>query len=222
MKMYLPPRGGPDPSRRSFLKKGLFGGLLLALGGGGYLFTRRGARVAVPSGLKVLSAAEYAVMWSIVQRFHPAHEGFPAADSINTTVAADGVISQLEPVTQEEIKQLLMLFENALPNFLFGGRTAPFTQLDPKEQDEVLEEWRDSRLTLRRTGYRALRGIALAAYYGNPATWSALGYPGPLPGIHDPNAPVWKGGGEARPIGNGTMIEQPPPEAPPSLDGGVP
>ena len=208
MKMYLPPKGAPN-SRRGFLKKGLFGGLLLALGGGAFLATRRSAQVPMPGGLQVLNASEYAVMWAIVQRFAPAHEGFPAADSINTTVAADGILALLEEVTQGEIKQLLMLFENALPNFLFGGRTSPFTQLNPTEQEEVLAEWRDSRLTLRRTGYRALRGIAIAAYYGNKATWSAVGYPGPLPGIHDPNAPVWKGGDEPRPLGNGTFIEPP-------------
>jgi hypothetical protein len=146
-------------------------------------------------------------MWAIVQRFHPARDGFPSADSLQTTVAADGIMARLEDVTQAELKQLLMLFENALPNFLFGGRTSPFTQLDPTEQDQVLAEWRDSRLTLRRTGYRALRGIAIAAYYGNKATWSAVGYPGPLPGIHDPNAPLWKGGDEPRPLGNGTYHE---------------
>ena len=206
MKMYLPPRGVPD-SRRGFLKKGLFGGLILALGGAGFLGTRRGAQVSMPPGLQVLNATEYAVMWAIVQRFHPAHEGFPAADSIQTTVAADGIIARLEDVTQGELKQLLMLFENALPNFLFGGRTSPFTQLNPTEQDEALAEWRDSRLSIRRTGYRALRGIAIAAYYGNQATWSAVGYPGPLPGIHDPNAPQWKGGDEPRPVGNGTYNE---------------
>ena len=209
MKMYLPPRGAPD-SRRGFLKKGLFGGLLLALGGGAFLGTRRGAQVSMPAGLKVLNATEYAVMWAIVQRFVPARDGFPAADSINTAVGADGIMALLEDVTQGEIKQLLMLFENALPNFLFGGRTSPFTQLNPKEQDEVLAEWRDSRLTIRRTGYRALRGLAIAAYYGNPATWSAVGYPGPLPGIHDASAPQWKGGDEPRPVGNGTMIEVAP------------
>ena len=209
MKMYLPPRGAPD-SRRGFLKKGLFGGLLLALGGGAFLGTRRGAQVSMPGGLKVLNATEYAVMWAIVQRFVPAREGFPAPDTLNTAVAADGIIALLEDVTQGEIKQLLMLFENALPNFLFGGRTSPFTQLNPTEQDEVLAEWRDSRLTLRRTGYRALRGLAIAAYYGNQATWTAVGYPGPLPGIHDPNAPLWKGGDEPRPVGNGTLIEAAP------------
>lgn len=209
MKMYLPPRGAPD-TRRGFLKKGFFGGLLLALGGGAFLFTRRGAQVAIPAGLQVLNAQEFAVMWAIVQRFHPVKQGFPAADAINTTVAADNIIALLEEVTQEELKQLLLLFENALPNFLFGGRTSPFTQLDPREQDEVLAQWRDSRLTLRRTGYRALRGLALAAYYGNKATWSAVGYPGPPPGIHEPDAPVWKGGGEPRPGGNGTMLEPAP------------
>jgi hypothetical protein len=209
MKMYLPPRGVPD-SRRGFLKKGLFGGLLLALGGGAFLATRRSAQVSMPPGLQVLNAREYAVMWAIVQRFVPPREGFPAADSINTAVAADGIVALLEEVTQGEIKQLLMLFENALPNFLFGLRTSPFTQLNPTEQDEVLAEWRDSRLTLRRTGYRALRGLAIAAYYGNKATWPAVGYPGPLPGLHDPNAPVWKGGAEPRPIGNGTLVEPAP------------
>ena len=71
----------------------------------------------------------------------------------------------------------------------------------------MLGEWRDSRLTLRRTGYRALRGIAIAAYYGNKATWSAVGYGGPPPGIFEPNAPLWMGGDVPRPLGNGTLIE---------------
>lgn len=213
MKMYLPPAGAPNP-RRDFLKKGLLGGLVLAVGGGGFLFTRRGASVALPPGLKVLNAEEFAVVWALVQRFVPAREGFPAADSLSTATAVDGIIAMLEDETQAELKQLLMLFENALPNFLFGFRTRPFTQLGPAEQEEVLGEWRDSKLTLRRTGYRALRGLSLAAYYGNKAVWPSVGYPGPLPGIHDPNAPVWKGGEQPRPLGNGSYFEPPPPAEP--------
>jgi hypothetical protein len=101
-----------------------------------------------------------------------------------------------------------MLFENALPNFLFGFRTTPFTQLGAEDQETVLAEWRDSSITLRRTAYRALRGLSIAGYYGHQDVWPAIGYAGPPRGIHDPNAPVWKGGGEPRPIGNGTFIEQ--------------
>ncbi len=212
MKMYLPPRGAP-PSRRGVLKKGLFGGLVLALGGGGWLFTRRSAVVALPEGLQVLDAREYAVMWALVQRFAPVRVGFPSADELKTAVACDGILAMTDDTSRAEVKQLLLLFENALPNFLFGGRARPFTQLDPVTQDEVLAEWRDSRLVLRRTGYLALRGLALAAYYGNPGVWAAVGYGGPPAGIYDPAAPVWKGGGEPRPFSNGQYVE-PAPAAP--------
>ncbi len=206
MKMYLPPPGERN-SRRGFLKKGLLGGVVLALGGGGWLFTRPSAATPAPDGLKVLDARQYAVMHALVQRFIPAHANFPSPDSVHTTVACDAVLAMTEPVTQAEVKQLLMLFENALPNFLFGGRSTPFTQLGVDEQDEVLAEWRDSRVTLRRTGYLALRGTVLAAYYGNRETWSSVGYAGPVAGIHDPDAPVWKGGNEPRPVSNGQYVE---------------
>ena len=228
MKMYLPPRG--EPPRRGFLKKGLFGGLLLALGGGGWLFTRKGVEVPVPGEVKNLSPAEYAVMWALVQRFVPSRPGFPTGEAVQAGVGCDRVIGLMEEVTRGEIKQLLMLFENALPNFLFGGRTVPFTQLSANEQDVVLEEWRDSALTLRRTGYQALRGIVMAAYYAQKAVWPAVGYAGPPAGIHDPNAPVWKGGDEPRPPGRGVFVEEAPPvapeapapAAPAAVDGGTP
>ncbi len=198
MKMYLPPPRARK-SRRSFLKKGLFGGLLLTLGGSSWLFTRRSAPALVPEGIQVLNAAEYAVMWSVVQCFAPAREGFPSPDSLQAASACDGILAQLEPVTQLEVKRLLMLFENALPNFIFGGRTQPFSQMAPSEQHTVLSEWRHSRLAIRRTGYLALRGLAMASYYGNPLTWASLGYPGPPSALCDPSAPVWKGPGEVTP-----------------------
>ena len=106
-----------------------------------------------------------------------------------------------------ELKQLLNLFENALANFLFGGRITPFTQLDPQEQDAVLDEWLHSRFSVRRTGFTALRGLVLAAYFVRPETWPAVGYPGPPKAFHDPNAPVWKGGGEPRPPSPGIWVE---------------
>lgn len=216
MKMYLPPPGARD-TRRGFLKKGLFGGLLLALGGGTWLALKRSAQVDLPAGLKVLDARRYAVVRALVERFIPQRAGFPSPDALGTAKAVDDILAMVDDSTRVELGQLLMLFENALPNILFGLRTVPFTQLAPDEQQAVLAEWMTSRLALRRTGYLALRTIVMSAYYGNPATWSATGYPGPPPGIHDPNAPVWKGGGEPRPPGNGVLL---PPAAP--ADGGTP
>ncbi|MFT3706859.1 MAG: gluconate 2-dehydrogenase subunit 3 family protein [Archangium sp.] len=216
MKMYLPPKG--EPPRRGFLKKGLFGGLVLALGGGGWLFTRKGAEVTLPAGVANLTAAEYAVVNALVNRFAPKGGQFPSADALQTALAVDRIFGMVEESTRAELKQLLMLFENALPNFLFGGRTAAFSTLTGEEQDEVLAEWMNSRLTVRRTGYNALRGLVLAAYFGNKQTWAAVGYGGPIPGIHDPNAVEYRGGEQERPLGNGIFIEPeapaPAPEAP--------
>jgi hypothetical protein len=118
--------------------------------------------------------------------------------------AADRIADRTEASAQKELRQLLGLFENGLAGFLFGGRTRPFTRLDGAEQDRVLEEWRDSGIALRRTGYAALRTLLMAAYYQSPLVWPAVGYGGP-PGIFKdgPTLPKWFGGGEPRPDGNG-------------------
>lgn len=216
MKMYLPPPGRRD-TRRGFLKKGLFGGLALALFGSGWLALRRSAQVRLPEGLQVLDAQSYALMQALLQRLVPRRQGFPDPEELGTVRAIDRILTQLDDSARHELKQLMVLFENALPGFLFGGRTQPYTQLSVDDQERVLTEWRDSRIMLKRSGYNALRTLVMSAYYGNPAVWPALGYPGPLAGLHDPAAPVWKGVGN-RPIGNGTYLEQQPPA---EEDGGV-
>jgi len=176
--MYLPPSG---QKRRGFLKKGLLGGALLALGGVGALSLRKGPPRDLPhEGLKVLDAQEYAVMAALAARIIPDRPGFPTVEELGTAAAADAVLQKTDPSVQAEVKQLLRLFENAVTNALFGGRTRPFTALLPPAQDDVLREWRDSRLSVRRTGYQALRGLLLAAYYGDARTWAAVGYPGPV------------------------------------------
>jgi hypothetical protein len=202
MKMYLPPPG-EKASRRSVLKKGFLGAVLLALGGAGFLALRRGPSVRLPPNLLVLDEREYAVVAALVARLIPRRQGFPAAEELETAVAVDRVMSMQDDSTRKELKLLLMLFENALPTFLFSGRTRAFTALSTDEQDQVLEEWMTSKLTLRRTGYLALRTLINASYYGNPAVWPAAHYPGPPPGLHDAQAPVWKGGGQPRPASLG-------------------
>ncbi len=210
MKGYLPPRGIKH-SRRGFLKKGLFGGAILALGGGVFLATRPSAQLALPpEGLLVLSASEYAVLNVLAPRFIPSKPGFPSTQAVRVAFACDRILAQVDESSLKELKQLIMLFENALPVFLFSGRTQAFTALDVAAQEQVLLEWSTSKLTLRRTGFSALRGVVMAAYYGSSKTWPAVGYPGPPSGIYDPNAAVWKGGDAKRPAGLGSYTEPSP------------
>jgi hypothetical protein len=206
--MYLPP---PGTSRRGFLKRGVFGGALLALGGGGFLAWRASRRETLPpEGLLALDETEYAVVAALARRMLPPREKFPSVEQVRVAFNVDRILVKVDPGARAELKQLLKLFESALSGFLFGARVTPFTQLPADEQDEVLKEWQHSRLPLRRTGFEALRTVVLAAYYGSPVTWPAADYAGPPAGFWQPDLPVWKGGGKPRPDGNGVFHPETP------------
>ncbi|MBX7114141.1 MAG: gluconate 2-dehydrogenase subunit 3 family protein [Myxococcaceae bacterium] len=194
------PHSPTSPTRRGVLKKGLFGGALLLLGSSGWLASRATKRVPLPEeGLKVLSPRQYAVLHALAEALIPASGAFPSAEKLRVAFEADRILERVDVTAQTEITALIGLFENALANAIFGQRLRPFTQLEPTEREKAALEWRDSRLAVRRTGFRALRGLLMAAYYGNPAVFAAIGYAGPPQGLHDAHAPVWKGGGTPRP-----------------------
>jgi len=185
--------GPPGQPRRSVLKKGLWGGALLALGGSGFLLSRDSRRVASPGRLSSFDDVEAAVVHGIALRLIPERSGFPSIDDLSVVQTADQILAKADAGARAELKQLLKLFENALTNFVFGGRVRPFTQLTAQEQDQVLLEWRDSRLTLRRTGYQAIRTLILASYYSSSQSWPAVGYKGPPQGFHQPDSEAWTG-----------------------------
>lgn len=195
-------------TRRSVIKRGLLGGAVLALGGGAALVLRSGSSVTLPpEGLLVLGAREYAVVDALARRFIVPAPGFPSVDDVRVAFTCDRILALADETAQVELRQLLNLFENALPGLLLDGRITPFTKLDGEAQDAVIKGWMTSRLELRRTGYQALRAMIVSAYFQSKAVWPAVGYPGPPSAFHDPNAPVWKGGGEPRPPGPGVWVE---------------
>jgi hypothetical protein len=196
----------PSPSRRSLLKRGLLGGALLAAGGTGFLALRGGRRVALPeAGLHVFSPREYAALDALAHRMVGKLPGWPTVEEVGVALAVDRIAERAEPSVQAELKQLLGLFDNALAGFLIAGSTRPFTALDGAAQDRVLEQWRDNRVALLRTGYNALRTLVLAGYYQSSLTWKPIGYPGPDEDFYQPDAEVWFGGPAPRPEGNGVF-----------------
>jgi hypothetical protein len=178
---------GEKESRRGFLKKGLVGGLLLAAGGGSYLFTRKTVPLpGLAQGLRVLSAEEATVLLAIADRLVPEREHFPRPNAVGLTTRIDELVAALPPPTQKELHQLLRLFENALSGLVFEGIYQTFTASSPEAKDRRLAGWAQSRVALRRTGSRALRRLVHMAYYASPEVFPALGYPGPP----EPGSPV--------------------------------
>ena len=165
--------------RRSFLKKGLFGGAVLALGGTGLAFypTLRLAEPRIP--LLVLDDRAFQVLVAIAGRIAPAD-----ADPVAIAHGADQSLLYLAaPEAREDLKKLFGVFENALPGALLDFRAAPFTRLGPEAQDRVLASWRDSRLSFRRGAYQVLRKLCLGRYYLEETSWPGIHYPGPPPDL---------------------------------------
>ena len=122
---------------------------------------------------------EFAIYAAFAERIIPGGDKHPSASKLQVAEKCDAIMARSEPVAKKEFKQLLALFDNALASLLLDFRATPFTQLEPEAQDKAIDQWRLSRLTLRRTGYQALRRLACACYYGSPETHAGIGYQGP-------------------------------------------
>lgn len=162
-------------SRRSFLKKGLFGGVVLALGGAG-LALYPSAQVGAPTGpLVALQPASFQVLVAVASRIVTV----AGSDPVAIAHGVDQALTRLPAEVQVDFNKLLGLLESALPGLLLDARVQPFTRLSPESRDRVLQGWGASRLEIRRTGYQALRKLCLAAYYSEASSWAPLGYEPP-------------------------------------------
>lgn len=168
----------PKTGRRTFLRKGLFGGAVLLLGGVG-LGAIPGAHVAEPArALAVLDDRAFQVLVAVARRV--VRE--PDVDHVALAHRVDDGLGALPIEAQGDLVKLLHLFDNALASAVLDRRVVPFTQLDGTDQDAALLAWRDSSLALRRSGYQALRKLCLVAHWGEESSFGVIGYAPPAPG----------------------------------------
>lgn len=167
-------------SRRGFLRKGLLGAALLAIGGGAFLVLRRTLRAAKPrAALSVLSLDEYAIFAAVAARVVAVDGDSPTTDAVDVAGRADAAMALWPDSVRLEFRRLLRLFENALTGAFLGQGLETFTASPPREQEARLSLWSGSRVAVFRTGYQAMKRLACACYYAAPEAWSATGYPGP-------------------------------------------
>jgi hypothetical protein len=93
--------------------------------------------------------------------------------------AFDRAISGLAPAVRAEIDELLGLLRFAPSRYLLTGIGAPLEDANEARIAQFLSRWRTSRFDLLRAGYQALTQLIQASWYGNAASWPAIGYPGP-------------------------------------------
>ena len=92
----------------------------------------------------------------------------------------DVLISALAPHAQAELSQLLSILASSVGRRALAGLSDPWDTASPAAIQAALQDMRLSGLAVRQQAYAALHDITAGAYFSEPATWSMLGYPGPL------------------------------------------
>lgn len=158
--------------RRSFLKAGLLGGLALAAGGAVYrhIHPPVAQRFALdPQGRSMLAA------------LLPAITGLsPEPAALQAGIDRVGAAINALPLRmQKEIGDLFGLLNMAPTRRLLAG-VPPWAEATPDEVAAFLQSWRTHRTEMLQTAYHGLHDLVLGGWYAEPATWAAIGYPGPI------------------------------------------
>lgn len=164
--------------RRTWLALGAISAAALVVGGGSLALMQPGLAGAKlsPSGREVFTGAARGLLDGIIPR-----EAEARATAIQGLLARiDGLVASLPPHAQAELSQLLALLASAPGRRAFAGLASPWSDATTPEVQQALQSMRVSRVSLRQQGYQALHDIVGAAYFSDDATWSMLGYPGPL------------------------------------------
>jgi hypothetical protein len=167
-------------TRRSFLKIGVAGAITLAAGGAIYRWSQPAATpnkfVLDGDALTVLTAVIPALLGPVLPT-----EPAARAAAVQTAAARvrDAVLG-LPLVTQKEVQDLFGLLALAPARRLLAGVSGDWRQADPQQVAEFLQGWRTHRLALLQVAYMAMHDLVLGAWYADPSTWEAIGYPGPI------------------------------------------
>lgn len=150
------------------------GGLLSLQGPGPFVATRP---------LLVLSPRQFAALAAAADAVAPDPVGRPSAAEVQVAEQLDLLFASFPAAVQSEMKQLLSLLESPIAGLLLGRGLRPFSELDRSARRAALRGWRTSRISLLRSGAKALVGFASGTYWTTPAGLVSLGYPGPQPWV---------------------------------------
>jgi hypothetical protein len=165
--------------RRTWLKLGIVSAALLAVAGGGLALVSPGLDAEgglTDAGRSVFGAVAVAIL----------NDSLPTDNVARQTAVRDMLLRiqrltrGLPPHAQAELSQLLALLATSGGRIGMTGLMTDWPAASIAQIQEALQSMRLSSLGLKRQAYAALHDISGAAYFSDPSTWTALGYPGPL------------------------------------------
>ena len=171
------------PTRRTFLLAGIAGATALAVAS-----WLRGPREAPPVSTALLPLAQLdadaaaivaAIALVLLDGALPPDPAAARRATDETVANVAAAVAGLPPAAQKELGQLFALLAFAPARIALARVDSPWPEASHDDVAAFLERWRTSRFLLLRSAYDALHQLVFAAWYGNPASWPAIGYPGP-------------------------------------------
>jgi hypothetical protein len=170
-------------SRRTFLLAGTAGAAALTVAWRLRGTPERAAAPGAGASLAALDPAAPAIVAALVPVMLAGALPEDAAareGAVRETAANVGrAIGGLPPAAQKEMAELFALLGLPATRIALAGIGTPWEEAPPAAVAAFLERWRTSRFMLLRSAYDALHQLVIAAWYGNPNAWKAIGYPGP-------------------------------------------
>jgi hypothetical protein len=175
-----PARNLPNQTRRTLLKAGVAGGVVLVLAR--WLVTSNSPSDSPAARGSALDPSALAIVAAIVPVL--LEGALPDADTsvearAEVVAGVDRAVAGLPPGSRKELEQLFALLSFAPTRCLIAGVWSSWPNAPRDSVAAFLDSWRDSRFTLLRSGYGALHQLILSSWYGNTRAWPAIGYGGP-------------------------------------------
>lgn len=183
MTMSVDCRGVPPLrlARRRVLAGGMLVGTL-AVGGGALFWPRRGTgsdkgeshewRFLEPNDRIALAALAPVFLGRDLW------ESDRAGAARALAIGVDQAISYLLQRTRDELRRLFDLLASPGGRWFLLRSFAAWEDSSSIALTPGIEHLRDADLDLLRTAYEGLRELILAVWYGDPAHWNAVAYPG--------------------------------------------
>jgi hypothetical protein len=165
-------------TRRQFVQVGIAGAAVLAAA---RWLDRPQALAAVPPTFRFLDERTAVVVGALVPVVLTTLPIEPAARAraLEETVAGfDRAVAGLSQAVQKEVDELFSILRFAPARLMFTGLWTSLDECAPADIAAFLTRWRFSSFEIQRAAYQAITQLIQAAWYGNPASWADIGYPG--------------------------------------------
>lgn len=172
--------------RRNFLKLGLMGTTALTtVGLTGSLVGCSDTGTSVSNGKtwKVLRAQDRTFFRSVapvmLKGSLPDNKAAQTSAIESMIENIDLAIFNLGPHSKKQMIDLFMLLDMSVTRGLTTGVWSSWDKASADDIDQFLHRWRDSSIGLFRLAYNGLNKLMVATWYGQPASWQTVQYPGP-------------------------------------------